>query len=160
MANPPKADNGKFVAGAIFGTLLGGLAALLLAPQSGRETQEDLKERAKRIVRQADSRLDDIELELEDQINNLKVAARDLRGEDYEDSQRLITRAEILKNDLQDSAGRLASTNRVAKQTAASDAKRLVDEGQEVLGELERMTERFMDSATRSHDSSDTQSKK
>jgi gas vesicle protein len=155
VADRTNSGNGKFVAGAIFGTLLGGLAALLLAPKSGKEVQEGLKQRAKKVVKPADTQLDTIEVELEDQIHNLKVAARDLRGPDYEDSQRLITRAEILKNDLQDSAGRLAGTGRNAKHAATADAKRLVVEGEEVLSELERMTTKLMSPDVASGDGPD-----
>ena len=141
-------SHGKgFVKGAVFGTLIGGLAALLLAPKAGKETQEELKERAKKVVRNADVRISEVEAELEGHIDSLKAAAQDLRGEAYDQSQILIKRAELLKVDLQASANRLAKNGRGAKQDATSDAKRLVNEGQSILSELERMTKKIIKSA-------------
>lgn len=133
--------------GTIFGVILGGLAALLLAPKSGKQTQEELKRHAKKVVKDADTRLTEVEAELAGRIDSLKVAARNLRGDAYEESQRLITRAEIVKNDLQDSAERLAKTSKEAKQGASQDAKRLVTEGQVVLDELAHATKKIMGSA-------------
>ena len=37
-------NNGSFLLGAIFGAALGGVAALLCAPKSGRELREDLSD--------------------------------------------------------------------------------------------------------------------
>lgn len=141
-------DHSKgFVKGTFIGALLGGVAALLLAPKSGKETQADLKKTAKKVVRDADQRMVELESELEGRIDSLKLAARDLRGEAFEESQRLITRAEILKNDLQDSASRMAKTGQGVKDEAMTDAKRLVGEGAAVMSELERMTKKIMGSA-------------
>ena len=41
-----KKTGGKFVIGAIFGAIAGAIAALLTAPKSGKETREDLKDKA------------------------------------------------------------------------------------------------------------------
>lgn len=142
-----KAHGKGVLKGTIFGIIVGGLAALLLTPKTGKETQEELKQRAKKVVKDSDTRLTEVEVELGGRIDNLKVAARDLRGDAYEESQRLITRAEIVKNDLRDSAQRLATTTKAAKQDASHDAKRLVTEGQAVLDELERATKNIMKSA-------------
>jgi gas vesicle protein len=141
-------EHGKGVLkGTVFGIILGGLAALLLAPKSGKDTQEALKQRAKQAIKDADTNLSEVEAELGGRIDSLKVAARDLHGEAFEASQRLISRAEIIKNDLKDSADRLATTSKATKPGAARDAKRLVTEGQVVLNELERATRKIIGAA-------------
>jgi gas vesicle protein len=139
--------NKGLLKGTLVGAVVGAIAALLLAPKSGKETQADLKKRAKQVVKDADERIVEMESELEGRIDNLKLAARDLRGEAYEDSQRLITRAEILKNDLQDSAARVSKAGNEVKGDAMTDAKRLVSEGATVMSELEKMTKKIMASA-------------
>lgn len=139
--------NKGFIKGTAIGMVLGGIAALLLAPKSGKETQADLKKHAKKVMKDMDDRLAEVEVQLEDRIDGLKAAARDLKGEAYEDSQRLITKAEILKHDLQDSASQMSRAGKVAKEDAVHDVKRLVGEGAVVMSELERMTKRIIDSA-------------
>jgi gas vesicle protein len=138
-----KAHSKGFIKGTLIGAVIGAVAALLLAPKSGKETQADLKRQAKKVVKDADERI--VEME-----SDLKLAARELRGEAYEESQRLITRAEILKNDLQDSATRMSKPGHVSRPEAMGDAKRLVGEGSAVLQELERMTKHIMSTSSQS----------
>ncbi len=142
-----KEHNKGLLKGAIFGTIVGGIAALLLAPKSGKETQEDIKKQAKKVIGDVDSKIQEMESGLSGKIDDLKDVARDLRGEAYEESQRLITRAEILKNDLQDSAVRLAKTTGQTKDEMAKDVKRLTEEGAAVMAELEKMTKHIVKSA-------------
>jgi hypothetical protein len=98
-------------------------------------------------MKDADRRLAEMEVELEGHIDNLKVAAKELRGEAFEESQRLITRAEILKRDLQDSATSLTESGKDTSKDAMVDAKRLVGEGAAVMDELEKMTKHIVASA-------------
>ncbi|HEX7259586.1 MAG TPA: YtxH domain-containing protein [Candidatus Saccharimonadia bacterium] len=135
-----------FVTGALVGTLVGGVAALLFAPKSGKETQAEIKQKAQEVVKSGNARLVELGTELDGRIDSLKVAAKELHGEAFEESQRLITRAEILRNDLEASITRLAKTGRDAKQDAAIDAKRLIQDGQDVISELERTTKKIMGS--------------
>ncbi len=50
----------------VWGALLGAAAALLLAPKSGAETQEELKERARRLREQAEGKVDELQGTLQD----------------------------------------------------------------------------------------------
>jgi gas vesicle protein len=138
---------GGFIKGSLIGAAIGTVAALLLAPKSGKETQADIKNKAKSVIKDADQKLAAMEGELEGRIDNLRLAAKELRGEAFEESQRLITRAEILKRDLQDSALHLTQAGREAGKDAMVDAKRLVNEGTAVMDELERMTKHVVASA-------------
>lgn len=146
--NRQTTSHGKgFIRGFFFGSLLAGAAALLLAPKSGKETQGHIKETAKRVTKRSDGQLSQVESELGGRIDSLKQAARDLRGEAFEESQRLIARAELLRNDLVESTERLSKGSKDTKKTAGIDAKRLMGEGQAVIADLERMTRRIMRSA-------------
>ena len=136
-----------FLKGAVVGTIIGGVTALLFAPKSGKETQKDIKDGAKKAIKIGTAKLNEVEGELSGRIDELKVAARDLHGQAYEESQRLITRAEMLKHDLGDSAARLAKGQKDLADGAQIDAKRLVREGQEVIAELERVTKKVMKTA-------------
>lgn len=141
-------DHSKgFLKGSMIGAAIGAVAALLLAPKSGKETQADIKNTAKKVVRDADVKIADLERELDGRIDNLKIAAKELHGEAYEESQRLITRAELLKQDLQDSATRIAKEGKEVHSDAMTDAKRLLNEGSAVLSELERTTKKIVGSA-------------
>lgn len=141
-------DHSKgFLKGGVIGVAIGAVTALLLAPKSGKETQADIKNKAKKVARDADVRIAELERELDGRIDNLKVAAKELRGEAYEESQRLITRAELLKQDLQDSATRLAKDGNAVRSDATTDAKRLLNEGSAVLSELEKTTKKIVASA-------------
>jgi gas vesicle protein len=55
---------GSFVLGALVGAGL----ALLFAPQSGEETQEELKERARELKSRAETRVREVQKQLEDRL--------------------------------------------------------------------------------------------
>lgn len=52
-------NRGQFVLGVLFGGLLGGAAALLMAPQSGEETQKMVLNKGDELRREAEKRFDD-----------------------------------------------------------------------------------------------------
>ncbi|HVE80673.1 MAG TPA: YtxH domain-containing protein [Candidatus Dormibacteraeota bacterium] len=135
------------IKGTLFGAIVGSVAALLLAPKSGKETQADLKDQAKKIKKDMDQKLLELEGDLNGRIDSLKSAAKDLKGEAYEESQRLITKAEILKQDLKDSAGRLGKISNQAKDETMTDVKRLVNEGTAIMNELEKTTRQIIRAA-------------
>lgn len=53
-------SKGKFAIGALFGVIVGGVAALLTAPKSGKETRDDLKKKADEVKKQTDKAVKDI----------------------------------------------------------------------------------------------------
>lgn len=63
---------GTFVLGALVGAGL----ALLLAPQSGAETQEEIKERALRLKSAAEDRVRDAQRTLEDRLDQARVGVQ------------------------------------------------------------------------------------
>lgn len=68
---------GSFVLGALVGAGL----ALLLAPQSGEETQEEIKKQARRFRVQAEERVRSAQEELRDAVESGRQAAREARAD-------------------------------------------------------------------------------
>lgn len=64
-------EYGSFMGGLLIGGILGALAALVLAPQSGEETRKFLKDRAHELSK-----------EINDQTENLKEKGRELLTQD------------------------------------------------------------------------------
>ena len=58
--------SGSGVAPFIWGALIGAAAALLMAPKSGAETQEELKERARRLRERAEEKAHELQEGLQD----------------------------------------------------------------------------------------------
>jgi len=53
----------------VLGALVGAGVALLLAPKSGEETQEELKERARELKSRAETRVREVQKQLEDRLD-------------------------------------------------------------------------------------------
>ena len=133
--------------GTIFGLIVGAIAGLLLAPKSGKETQADIKRKIKTTANDIQKRLEQMSDEVSGRVDVLKEAAKDLRGEAKEESQELIKRAEVLKQDLRISATNLAKQGNAAKDATIKDVKQLLSEGSAVMDELERVTKHLVNSA-------------
>jgi len=133
--------------GTIFGLIVGAIAGLLLAPKSGKETQADIKRKIKATAGDIQERLESMSGEITGRVDTLKEAAKDLRGEAKEESQELIKRAEVLKQDLRISATNLSKQGSAAKDATIKDVKLLLNEGSSVMDELERVTKHLIGSA-------------
>jgi len=134
--------------GTLFGLIAGAIAGLLLAPKSGKETQADIKRKVKLTAEDFQGRLEKMGDEVTGRVDTLKEAAKDLRGEAKEESQELIKRAEVLKQDLRVSATNLSKHSVETKDSAMKDVKLLMNEGSAVMDELERVTRHLVSSAT------------
>jgi gas vesicle protein len=130
----------SFVKGTFIGALIGAVAGILLAPKSGRETQDDIKRKVRGTYHDVQGRLEKMSVEMNGRVETLKEAAKDLKGEAREESQELIRRAEVLKQDLRISANNMAKTGTQTKDSTVKQVKLLLGEGSDVLSELERVT--------------------
>jgi gas vesicle protein len=139
--------NNGFLKGTIIGAVVGSVAALLLAPKSGKETQADIKRKARIVKDDINKMLDDLQKDLSSKIDNYKEVAKDLRGEARVESEDLVRRAELLKSDLRASATGLSKMGTQVKDSAVADARRLIDEGGAVISELERVTRKMVSTA-------------
>ncbi len=149
----------SFARGTIVGAAIGAVAALLLAPKSGKDTQADLKRKVKGTYKDAHDKLEAISDDLAGRVDNLKVAASDLKGEAKVESQDLIKKAEILKQDMRIAASDMAKSGSNTKDTAVKHVKQLMHEGSDVMAELERVTKQLAGSAKDkvSHDKGDSE---
>ncbi len=133
----------------IFMATMVGLAAglavgILVAPRSGKETRAQLKRRGQKALDDVDTSIRQMGRDIKHQIDDLKDVAGELAEEAREESQDLIKRAEILKQDLATSASMLAKQTGETRDKAMSDAKRLMSEGAGVMSELERVTRHML----------------
>ena len=62
----------SFLAGALCGALIGGVTALLLAPESGEDLRGSARQRLDDAVREARQAMDDTRRDLEAQFENMK----------------------------------------------------------------------------------------
>lgn len=138
---------GNFVKGTLIGAIIGTVAGILLAPKSGKETQDDIKRSVRGAADDLYGKLEALSNDVAGRVDNLKEAAKDLRGEAKEESQELIRRAEVLKQDLRIAATNLAKNGAETKDTAMKNVKTLMGEGSDVMKELERLTKRLASSA-------------
>jgi len=136
-----------FLRGTIIGAAIGVIAGILLAPKSGKETQEDIKRKVKGTYDDIERRLEHMSDEVGGRVDSLKAAAKDLTGEAKEESQELVRRAEVLKQDLRVSASNLAASGGQTKDLAVKNVKQLLGEGAAVMAELERVTRHLAGSA-------------
>jgi gas vesicle protein len=127
-----------FVKGTILCGLAGAVAALLLAPKSGKETQEDLKKAIKQTGGDLQEKLKVAGDELTVKTDALKAAAKDLVGEAKEDSKTLLARADVLRQDIKIAVGKLAESSAQTGEAATKSAHKLMDESAAVLTELEK----------------------
>jgi len=65
-------DSGGGVGSFVLGALVGAGIALLLAPKSGAETQEDLKEQAKKLRTAAEDRVREAQTKLEERLEGVR----------------------------------------------------------------------------------------
>lgn len=128
-----------FGKGIVVGAVLGGIVAAFLSPKSGAEHREMVRRNAKKVTKSDDQKLTDLNRNLSQRIDTLKGVAGDLRGDAYEEGHRLLTRAELIKQDLQDVVSSLTTREGADRDDLLKDAKRLIADGGRVLGDLERI---------------------
>lgn len=137
----------NFFRGALIGLALGLVGGILLAPQSGKDTQEDIKRRARGMMGDAGKRVDKLQNQLGERVEKLKAVAKDLGEEAREESQSLIARAEVMKQDLRASTKNIGETSRGAKDETLASVSLMMDQGATLMHELESATKRLLKSA-------------
>jgi gas vesicle protein len=115
----------SFVKGTMLGAVVAGVAALLLAPKSGKETRDDINRKVRGTYKDIQNKLEKMSDEMNGRVESLREAAKDLKGEAREESQELIRRAEVLKQDLRVSANNLKDSGTQTKDVAVKEVKSL-----------------------------------
>lgn len=72
-------SKGKFVLGAVFGAIAGAVTGLLMAPKSGKETREDLKNKSKEIIADSKVAVEDVKERTADAAKVIKSEASTLK---------------------------------------------------------------------------------
>jgi len=70
-------DSGSNIGSFVLGALVGAGMALLFAPQSGKETQEEIRSQAKKLREAAGERLVEAQRELEDRMETVRDGVRE-----------------------------------------------------------------------------------
>ena len=137
----------SFWRGTLYGVIIGLLGGILLAPKSGRETQDDIKRRAKQMMGDTSRQVDKLQNQLGAKVEKLKEAAKDLSEEAREESLSLIARAQVMKQDLRTSTKSLGQVSKGTKDETLANVRQIMDQGATLMNELEDATKRLMRSA-------------
>jgi gas vesicle protein len=90
MINMSKDTNKKWAVGALIAGVVGFLAGILTAPKSGKETREDLKNTANRVVSEAEKQLKRIHSEMNVVIDDAKEILSGKSGKAKEDIEKAL----------------------------------------------------------------------
>lgn len=88
----------KFGIGVILGALVGVITGFLTAPKSGKETRQDIKDKAKEVKGTAERKLKDAHKELAKLSDEAKVKAKELQGKAKDEMDDLSKKADDLKD--------------------------------------------------------------
>jgi gas vesicle protein len=88
----------KLGLGILIGAVAGMVAGLLTAPKSGKETRQDIKNKAKEVKGSAERRLKDAHKELTKMSDDLKVRAKGLQGKAKDEASDLSKKADDLRD--------------------------------------------------------------
>jgi gas vesicle protein len=103
----------------VWGALLGAAAALLLAPKSGAETQEELKERARRLREKAEEKAG----ELQDTLQDALVQGRRQVGDKYDSAKRAVAEGRSRASQAVDAGKQAAKAARSELEGRLADAR-------------------------------------
>ena len=92
------AKKGRFLLGALVGIVAGVVAGVLSAPKSGKETREDLKDKANEYKDDAVRQLRKLEGELNKRMSDVRRAAHKLEGKYKDQADALLSKAEAVKD--------------------------------------------------------------
>lgn len=65
-------STGKFIAGCVLGGVIGAVAGILLAPQSGEETRENIKDLSRDVVDKSDRKIRELQDKAEGLISDIQ----------------------------------------------------------------------------------------
>lgn len=91
------AKDKKFGLGILIGAVAGVITGLLTAPKSGKETRQDIKNKAGEIKGTAERKLKDAHKELDKLSNEAKARAKDLQGKAKDEMDAYAKKADELK---------------------------------------------------------------
>ena len=114
-----------FLAGAAIGAAIAGGLALLFAPKAGSELREDIATKA-----------DELSRELDKKIAQVKKQTEKLDGDAKSAKLEVITKAEVLKNTLDEKSKLFGMSGKNITKAAARETDKLLIEGKALLKDL------------------------
>jgi gas vesicle protein len=103
----------------VWGALLGAAAALLLAPKSGAETQEELKERARRLREKAEEKAGELQGTLQDALAQGRRQVEDK----YDSAKRAVAEGRSRASQAVDAGKQAAKAARSELEGRLADAR-------------------------------------
>lgn len=136
-----KKTGGKFVLGAVFGAIAGAIAALLAAPKSGKETRDDLKDKAKEYKDDAVRQLRKLEGELNKKMSDVRRAAHKLEGKYKDQADALLAKAEAVKDRT------LAGIEKLKKDADSKLDEKLTNDVKDIIAKLDDLRDEISEAA-------------
>ena len=136
-----KKTGGKFVIGAIFGAIAGAITALLTAPKSGKETREDLKDKANEYKDDAVRQLRKLEGELNKKTSDVRRAAHKIEGKYKDQADALVAKAETIKDRT------LAGIEKLKKDADSKLDDKLMSDVKDVIAKLDDLRDEINEAA-------------
>ncbi|HSD55958.1 MAG TPA: YtxH domain-containing protein [Candidatus Saccharimonadales bacterium] len=127
-----KTNAKKWALGAIFAAVAGYLAGILTAPKSGKETRQDIKDKAEQSVAEAEKQLKKLHTQMADLIAEGKEKATTLKGVAQKDLQIAIDKAAVVK----EKAREMLSTLHEGNTAEDKDLRKAIDEANQAISHL------------------------
>lgn len=129
-----KETNKKWALGALMAAVVGFVAGILTAPKSGKETREDIKNTANRVVSEAEKQLKKIHSELNIVIDDAKELLHGKTGKTKDD----IGKAIALAKNKQDKVKELLSALRDGGESDNPELSKSLTEAKSALDHLKK----------------------
>lgn len=127
-----KSNAKKWALGAVFAAVAGYLAGILTAPKSGKETRQDIKDKAEQSVAEAEKQLKKLHTQMADLIAEGKEKATTLKGVAQKDLQIAIDKAAVVK----EKAREMLSTLHEGNTAEDKDLRKAIDEANQAINHL------------------------
>jgi gas vesicle protein len=127
-----KTNAKKWALGAVFAAVAGYVAGILTAPQSGKETRKDIKDKAEQSVAEAEKQLKKLHTQMADLISEGKQKAETLKGTAQKDLQLAVDKAAVVK----EKAREMLSSLHEGNTTEDKDLRKAIEEANQAITHL------------------------
>lgn len=122
----------KLAIGTFFAALAGYVAGILTAPKSGKETREDIKNKATETYAAAEKQLKKLHTELGELLSDANETLSKLKGKASEELDSAITKGQVAKQKVRE----LLSGLHEGGETEDKDLKQAIDEATKAVAHL------------------------
>lgn len=114
--------------GGVIGVVVGAVTGILFAPKSGKETRQDIKDKAAKANKEAEKKLKELHAELKVKTDEANVLVNKAKGKASEEAADLAKRAEFTKEKISEliSAVRNFEAEDSEVEKALNEGKKLV----------------------------------